>query len=687
MLTDLRYSLRGLMRTPGLTLALVLSIALGVGGNAIVAGYILGSLTDRIGGTLIAAAVAVFLVACANVSALLLSRAARRARETAVRVAIGASRSRIARLMLADAALIAIVGTAAGASAALWASKIVPALLFSQDAESLQSSPHPWIVIAACALCAGITTLCGLVPILEVRDDKPYTVLHRESGGPSNTSRRIRAVLVTGQMACCCVLLITTGVLFAQFRAALRTTVGNRLGEPVLATVSAEHKFDDVPAGRSLFRGVEKVALATPGVTSVAWTSQLPGVSPSLEPLRVEPVPTALQDVDWRTEIFPPAERTTSWFQTQSGRMFGGRDTRGSCRAVMLNASAAALIGGDPVGRLIEDPAGQRIEIVGVVSLMSAAGKPEPAPPTVYYYTEQIEPPVTPGSVATFRIPTWTTDVPEVSLDSHIISPNYVEAVGAEIVDGVGLDAVSASGCPSAIVNEEADQALFDGHAIGRAILTLGGHRIDIVGVVKTPPLRVSQREVAPAIFYPMAENFRPRMTMVMGTEGPVRQIVDALTTRLGAVAGQLVPPDVRTLDEHLRWTGAAFERIAVMLIGAAAVLAVLLSTIGVYGAMVDMVRDRGRELALRVALGAPGWRLVAQVIAGGARLAGAGALIGGLGALAVVRWVLPVPPGANPWPTAIGTPVFLGVMVIVAAILPARRAIRADPISLIKDA
>src|SRR4026208_2123542 len=110
--TDLRYSARTLVRSPGLTATLLLTIALGIGSNAAVFGFVRGlAMRDlptpdgnpalsaamaRISMLLTSAAGAVFIVACINVATLLLSRSASRTRDSSVRTALGASRGQTA---------------------------------------------------------------------------------------------------------------------------------------------------------------------------------------------------------------------------------------------------------------------------------------------------------------------------------------------------------------------------------------------------------------------------------------------------------------------------------------------------------------------------------------------------------------------------------------------------------------
>jgi hypothetical protein len=144
----LPYSARSLLRAPGLTVALLVTIALGAGSNASVQGFISGLTTAtqtpdhaaamlRVGVLLRGAAGAVFVVACANIAAFLLARSSARSKETSVRVALGANRFQLATQLLADSVLISTAGGALGAVLAMWTANVIPALFFEPDAEQL----------------------------------------------------------------------------------------------------------------------------------------------------------------------------------------------------------------------------------------------------------------------------------------------------------------------------------------------------------------------------------------------------------------------------------------------------------------------------------------------------------------------------------------------------------------------
>jgi putative ABC transport system permease protein len=164
---------------------------------------------------------------------------------------------------------------------------------------------------------------------------------------------------------------------------------------------------------------------------------------------------------------------------------------------------------------------------------------------------------------------------------------------------------------------------------------------------------------------------------------------LEALRSNIDAVPGRGPSPVlVRTLDTYLSQTALAPLRIATMIIGASATTALLLSVLGLFGALSDAVRQRRREFALRIALGAQRRHVIWQVLKDGGRLAFAGTLAGTLGSLLLARTLAEIVPGnASPalwiW---LAAPLLLAVSVVIASVVPARRALILNPLVVLRD-
>jgi len=644
---------------------------------------------SRIGTLLGAAAGAVFFIACANVASFLVARASARAHETSVRVALGAGRGQLATQLLSDSVLISVTGGALGILLAVWTVRIIPAFVFEQDAEHLAFAPDLVGIVTASAACAGITIACGLVPLFEIRHDDPGSVLQRESAGPSNAMRRVRAGLVVAQMACCCLLVISTGLLLKGFRTALQTSVGHRLGQPMLATLQAPFGFQRSDLGLKYFQDAERAVQSLAGVSVTAWVGTPPGSRPVWQSVRVEPPQLPLRDVMLEVAAFTPRSLAFVTVPPIAGRMFGGGDTAETCRVVIVNREAAdELFDGDAVGRSILDPADQRVEIIGVVTTRQA-GHPTRNRPTIYYYAEQTRTPLDRVGPARFRVPTQPKPASGV-LDTNIVSPRYFDAMGVLPIAGAVFPKEPAPrGCRAGVINQEAAELYFGGNAVGGAVIDGAGRRTEIVGVVRSALLRRSQRRPEPTIYVPLGQDFQPRMTLILGAPEANDALLASVRRRLDAVPGGTPGTVVvTTLDAHLSRTALAPEHIATVLVGASAAIALALGVLGLYGAMSEAARQRRRDIAVRIALGAQGWRVIRQVLAEGARLAGAGAVAGMLGSLQVTRWLARVTPSVGS-PTVwmwLAAPLALFAAVAIASVLPARRALTVDPLTIMRD-
>jgi hypothetical protein len=294
------------------------------------------------------------------------------------------------RQLLADSAVLSLAGSACGILLAMWTAQIIPALFFIEDAEHLVFAPDLAGILLAAGACAAVTIVCGLLPLAEVKDDDPALVLRRESGGPSPVMQRVRAGLVVAQMACCCLLVISTGLLFQGFRAALATSTGTRLGHPLLATVHARAGFSRPDLGLAYYREAERAALALPGIYEAAWAGAPPGARATWQSIRVERPASKVREAVMNIVAFTPKTLPLVRIPPIAGRMFSGADTPEACPVALVNTEAnEAFFDGHAVGRSIEDLSGARVEIVGVVADRKSEKAPGPGVPTIFYYAQQ----------------------------------------------------------------------------------------------------------------------------------------------------------------------------------------------------------------------------------------------------------------------------------------------------------
>jgi ABC-type antimicrobial peptide transport system permease subunit len=636
----------------------------------------------RVGTLLSLAALAVFFIACGNVASFLMGRASARTHETSLRVALGVSRGQLVRQLLSDSVLVSLTGTAFGVLLAIWTLDVVPALLFVEDAGRLVFAPDWTGIAGAATVCAGITIACGLMPLLEVRHDRPAAILQRESLGPSPGMRRLRAGLVIAQMTCCCILVIAASLLVQGLRSALQTGVAHRLGQPILATVQTPPDIDV-----RYFEEIERTALAVPGMFGTAWTARLPGNRPAWQAFRIEPAALPLRDITIDIAPFTADSLPQIRLPPVAGRMFGARDTPSSCRVAIVNEEAAAEFGGNPVGRSIVDVTGQTLEVIGTVATRKKAAAVS-SRPTIYYYANQQSAALGRIGPASFRVPA-SLELTRAVLDAQIVSPSYFDAMGVSTIAGEVFSGNRAQrACRVAVVNREAAEQYFGGNAVGAAVLDGLGRRTEIIGVVQADLLRTFQRRGEPAIYFPMADEVLARMTLVIGSTHTTDDTVSAVRRKLDLVSGAALPPDVRTLDTYLTQTALAPLRIATVLVGVFAAIALALGIVGLYGALSDAARQRRREIAVRILLGAQGWRVIRQVVGEGGRLAGAGTVAGMLASVVATRSLTRVTPtgaSASVW-VWMAAPVLLLGAVAIASVLPAFRALAVDPLSLTRD-
>ncbi|HEX6536984.1 MAG TPA: ABC transporter permease [Gemmatimonadaceae bacterium] len=272
--------------------------------------------------------------------------------------------------------------------------------------------------------------------------------------------------------------------------------------------------------------------------------------------------------------------------------------------------------------------------------------------------------------------------------DVRIITPDYLKAMGIPIVRGRGFTPEDREGARQVVLVTEATVArFFPGEdPIGRHI-TLGWGRDgkhlggDVIGVVGDVRQNSLAEAAEPEIYAPYDQWPVESFNVVMRGSPEGTAILGAARAAIRDIDPDLAMSSVRTLDALVA-ESVAQPRFYMTLLAAFAVVALLLSAIGIYGVIAYLVSQRAREIGIRIALGASREHVVRMVVRQGAALAVTGIAIGIAGALLLTRLMTSLLFGVTPSdPATFGAVVVvLGAVALLASWVPARRAARVDP-------
>ena len=349
---------------------------------------------------LMAVVALVLLIACANVASLLLARAAARGREMAIRLAIGAARTRLVRQLLTESVLLAGLGALVGILFARWGNALLVGML-SQGTFPLSIDLGLDLRVLGFTLAVAVATgiLFGLAPAWRSARVDPQLALKAGGRGVVDGHSRfaIGKALVTGQIALSLVLVIAAGLLLGSFRALVTSDPGFRREGVLLVTVdfrTAGYTKESFPTVRrellSRFRAV-------PGVRNASASPFTPiGGGAWNDVIKVDGYTGKTEDES--TVMFN--EVSDGYFATMgtdlvAGRDFGARDRTGSQPVAVVNETMARRFFHDasPLGKsyrlVTHDSLGPPIEIVGVVTDAKYLQLNEKTYPTVYLAMEQ----------------------------------------------------------------------------------------------------------------------------------------------------------------------------------------------------------------------------------------------------------------------------------------------------------
>ncbi|HXY32498.1 MAG TPA: ABC transporter permease [Gemmatimonadaceae bacterium] len=521
------------------------------------------------------------LIACANVANLMLSRVTLRAKEMAVRTALGAARRRIVRQLLTESVILALAGGALGILLASWGKDF----LLSTSPMAVPRAAEvsiDWVVVTfTTVVCVLTGVLFGLAPAMQiVRADLNSTL--KEAGrsitGPGS-ARRMRNGLVAAEIALSLMLLAGAGLLSGSLLRLEGVDPGFQSKDVFTARLRIpELKYKSNLQQADFYDALVDRVRAIPGVTSAAAVTVLP--------------------------------------LSGNNMMLG----------------------------------------------MNIEGETRPRP-TDFVHVAQFDA-VTPDYFRTMEIP----------LKAGRVFTSHDDSAATPVV----------------IINEALVKTFFPGqNPLGKKIAVAfnEGPMREIVGVVGDIRRSTLSSPPEPTAYTPERQTTMPTMVLVARTAGSNAAFAGAFRRELSALDPDQSASTVRRLDDVIA-DSLAPRRFTVSLLAIFAVVALSLSAVGVFGVMTSMVTQRSREIAVRVALGARPRDVFSLVLSHGLTLAAIGVGAGLVGAFALSRVLtgLLFGIGATDPFTLATAALLLGAVALIACYLPARRATRLDPITVLKD-
>jgi predicted permease len=529
---------------------------------------------------MLAAVGLVLLIACANISNLLLARAAGRQREIAMRSALGASRLRLIRQSLVESMLLGLLGGGLGILLAFFCLK---AQIFRVPYEFARMIPG-WGKIAinipvllftsAVSLATGL--VFGLLPALGVSRPNVSDTLKEgaASAGLGHRRRLLRNVLIVSEIALSLALLVTAGLMMKSFLRLEQVPPGFNPDRLLTMAVGLpEEKYSSDEQIARFYEQLLDHVQSLPGVQSAGTTNILPlGGANTSSTIRIEgrpePKPGEEPEANFRSV-------SNSYFRTMQmpvlrGREFSGQDSRDGQAVVAINETFAERFWPG------EDPIGKRLRF---------SGPAEQRP--------------------------WQT----------------VVAVVGNVRNQLNVPA-------------------------------------------------------SPEMYFPLRQQTRGAMAVVVRASGDPRGLVESVRAEVVALDRDLPVFDVMTMDD---WRGVSVMpwKVGGTLMTAFAGFALVLAAMGLFGVIAYTVGERTHEIGIRMALGARQGEILRLVVGQGMTLALIGLLLGLPLAVGMGRAVSGLLYGvaSNDFATFASVAVVLGGVALAACYIPARRAMRVDPI------
>ena len=318
----------------------------------------------------------VLLIACANVANLLLSRAASRHNEIAVRIALGASRGRILAQLLTESMLLSAAGGIAGLIVAFWTVRTINHPLPQGLLPVSEIRVDPFVLFFALGVTLATGLLFGLAPAWHATRSDPETVLKR--GGRSSVSGGrliVRNGLVAGELALATILLVGAGLLIQSLLRLQQVELGFRpAGVLTFQLAAPATKYPNLVKRSALYREALRSLATIPGVSGTAMSSGIPLGQGSYNTSPFAPTGTSILPdgasipIDWRT--VSPGYFRLMGIPLLEGRDFTDQDGPGAPDVIVVSRTTAQKFWGNenPIGKKLHRPTlKSSFTVIGVV--------------------------------------------------------------------------------------------------------------------------------------------------------------------------------------------------------------------------------------------------------------------------------------------------------------------------------
>jgi hypothetical protein len=612
---------------------------------------------------------AVFVCAAVTVVTLLSSQSDARRRDLAIRVSLGASGWGLTRPVLVEGVLLSVLASAGGVVSAFWTVEALPSLFYEGDVATLPIAVSPAAMLGA--VLVGSTLILGatLVPRLGAARARA-TAIRRGAVTPG--ARRATRRLLALQVSISGIVLLSLPVTQLRLEAALRTATAHRLGDVTVWAIEPATRVANLGAMRQVAQALE--ARLDDGLLGL-WQTQ-PGASrPTVR--YVIDAPEELTTATLRTVQFDPLDRRRRTLTVVDGRSFSGGDQPGTCAVAAVSAPVAAgLFHDDALGRVMVPASGRPVVVVGVFR--------STGPADVFLAPGQQLRADGHEDHEAWRVPQSSAPRATIDLALTAVTLASFEGLGGVLVGGRLPDSsAELVRCPEAVINEAAAARLGGAAALGKALISPRGQRLDIVGIVSETPLRTLIANPHPTVFQSLTRE------MPFNYYAFVRpDVEDALVAGVVSGVSGVRANRLGSLQQQLAMRAPAADRVMTTLVAAFTVLAAVLALIGVIATAAESAARRRAEFALRLALGGQPYQVIRPVVLECLGVVAVGAAIAAsvVSVTALLTEPTPgIPATAGPVGWA-GAALLLLVIGVVGSIAPARRACRVNPAVLLRD-